>query len=123
VAQDQELFAWFQRIEKKLAARPADPDTLLRLFDRQLHQLRCFKIRGRYWATLQNLHHFVRASWKSFDEGERRSWIAAFRLLVVVSRLITDSNHYGLTTTMSEHFYVRRSPARSLTFIALRESL
>lgn len=109
MSQDQELFAWFQRIEKKLAARPADPDTLLRLFDRQLHQLGCFKIRRRYWTTLQDLHRLARASWKSFSEGERRSWVAAFRVLVIMSRLITDSGHHGLTTAVSELYYVRRS--------------
>lgn len=49
-------------------------------------------------------------NWAGFDDGARRSWVAVFRAIAAMSRLVADAEHVGLSTPVGSACYVSPHP-------------
>ncbi|GAA5883365.1 hypothetical protein JCM16303_006711 [Sporobolomyces ruberrimus] len=104
---DNEVKRWFGLILDNLKKRQYDKTILLRLFREELGNIKPISLSPPYLRHLTELKDLVEKKWDGFEGGNdtRRSWVAAYRTVAVMSRLVADPRHSGIWTQFAEYYY------------------
>lgn len=108
---------WFGIIKENLEKRRYSDDALRYLLRRCLDDVLPVQVSVRYHRQICGLLDVVERWWDQQGDGTlyyesldvddaKRSWVAAFKLVAIMSRLVTDIDHNGLSVKLSECYYV-----------------